>query len=117
MPKSGPATRTVAPAACGWLSTNFRSETRRDHHTEPVVEQRPYGMFTGRPDAEIRAGHENRGARRVRLVEHEFPIGNAPRSPHGTRSRAAPIRHVHGTTRCRNQGRPREPWRPPRAAG
>ena len=45
-----------------------------DHRPEPVVEQRPYGMFAGRPDAEIRAGHENRGARRVRLVEHEFRI-------------------------------------------
>src|SRR6266516_181650 len=96
MPKSGPATRTVAPAACGWLSTNFRSETRRDHHTEPVVEQRPYGMFTGRPDAEIRAGHENRGARRVRLVEHEFRSRAPGREEAITETRASDPLQVFG---------------------
>ena len=49
-------------------------ETRRNHHAETVIVQRPHGMFTRRADAEIRSGNENLALLVFRLVEHEFRI-------------------------------------------
>ena len=41
-------------------------EARRHHGLEPVVEQRPHGVLPGRARPEVRARHEDGGARRTR---------------------------------------------------
>jgi len=72
------------------------AEARRDHRPEPVVEQRPYGVLAGRPGAEIRPGHQNRGTGRVRLVEHEPGVGAPDREQAVAEPRAGDPLQVFG---------------------
>jgi len=55
----------------GGVGAEDVAEPRRDHRAEAVVEQRPDRVLPRRPGPEVRARHQDRGARVARLVEHE----------------------------------------------